>query len=229
MNPGMPHLLLFAETSAGSGNGSSRKGNRPILLDKPEGDLAPNTESFSGAWRFIVWSIEGEKQFEAADVEAEVFGERLDLLTLVRALESLDQPSRVSLIGCSNYIRQGIQFGMSEWRANDWLWEWFGQMVPVKNADLWRRLDRLMAFHQVECQLRRIDVAHAEATKPNYLAPRGNSANRLPLVIRSWTAKAWNRLPATVRQSMVEMERKLRDCISVLGGYCLPRRTLEMR
>jgi ribonuclease HI len=202
MNPGMPQFLLFAETGPG-----------PV----------------SGAWRFILRAIDGVKHFEAADVEADVFGERLDLLTLVRALESLDQPSRVTLIGCSNYIRQGIQFGMPDWRMNDWNWEWFGQMVPVKNADLWQRLDRLMAFHQVECRLRRIDGPHPGRAMPNYLAPREVAVNRFRAAAQAWSAKAWNWLPLAARHRVMISERKFRNLVDVLMAFCVPWRTLGMR
>lgn len=167
MNPGMPHFLLFAETG-------------------PEVRVADlgGTQGTWGAWRFVFRAANGAAHFEAADVETDVVGERLDLLTLVRALEALDQPSRVSLIGCSSYIRQGIQFGMPEWRTNDWMWEWFGQMVPVKNADLWQRLDRLMSFHEVECRMRRIDGSHPAAAMPNYLAPHGARASYFRATVR---------------------------------------------
>jgi ribonuclease HI len=228
MNPGMPQLLLFAETGPSAGKGNSR-----ILPEKPEGCCARNLpvlfSEAAGAWRFVLRSVEGTKYFEAADVETDVFGDRLDLLTLVRALESLDQPSLVTLIGCTNYIRQGIQFGMPEWRSNDWQWEWFGQLVPVKNADLWRRLDRLMSFHRVECRQRRIDAAHAARAMPQYLASREVPANRYRTAVRAWSAKAWNRLPSAVREKTIDVERKLRDIVSAFAGYCLPRRSLEMR
>jgi ribonuclease HI len=229
MNPGMPQFLLFAETGPVQYSDPG-KGNRHVLPERPKGCCAQNVPvTFSGAWRFVLRSVEGVKHFEAADVETEVFGERLDLLTLVRALESLDQPSRVTLIGCTNYIRQGIQFGMPEWRTNDWLWEWFGQMVPVKNADLWQRLDRLMAFHQVECWLRRIDGGHLVRAMPNYLAPRAVPENRFRAVVKAWSARAWDRLPAAVRETAIEMERKIRNFASILAEFCIPRRHLGMR
>jgi ribonuclease HI len=114
----------------------------------------------SGWWRFVFRAADGDEQFEVADVEPRVRGDRLDLLTLVRALESLDQPSRVMLVGCSRYIRQGVECGLAEWRKNGWRWEFFGDMVPVKNGDLWQRLDRALRFHQVECGRRRFDLAH---------------------------------------------------------------------
>jgi ribonuclease HI len=190
MNPGMPHFLLFAETGPDARVGGAQGG--------------------WGAWRFVFRAANGATHFEAADVETDVVGERLDLLTLVRALEALDQPSRVSLIGCSSYIRQGIQFGMPEWRTNDWMWEWFGQMVPVKNADLWQRLDRLMSFHEVECRMRRIDGAHPDAAMPNYLAQHGARASYFREVVRGLGTKAWRRLPVAFRDRVGACERKLR-------------------
>ncbi len=122
--------------------------------------------SDSGQWRFVLRTVDGSGQFEAADVEPDVRGERLDLLTVVRALESLDQPSEVTIVACSPCIRQGMQYGLSEWRRNGWRWEFFGQMVPVKNSDLWRRMDRALRFHRVECRHRRLDLPHQPASRP---------------------------------------------------------------
>ena len=129
---------------------------------------ASRTEGF-GDWRFVLRPTDGSntKTIEIADVEPDIWGERLDLLTVIRALESLDQPSRVTLIGCSRYVRQGIQFGLAEWRDNQWRWELFGQMVPVRDADLWQRMDQILEFHQVECGQRRFDARHASLTGPH--------------------------------------------------------------
>jgi ribonuclease HI len=111
----------------------------------------------SGQWHFVLRSHDGSHRFEASDAEPETPGERLELLTVVRALESLDQPSRVTLVDCSDYVWKGVSFGLPEWRASDWRWEFYGQMAPVKNADLWQRLDRALEFHDVECRRRRVD------------------------------------------------------------------------
>lgn len=128
-----PHYLLFSEVGDAEG---------------------------SGGWRFLLRSIDGADQFEAADVEPECRGERLDLLTVIRALESLDQPSQVTLVGCSRYLLQGVRYGLSEWKSNGWRWEFFGQLVPVKNRDLWQRMDRALRFHRIACCRRRFDPPH---------------------------------------------------------------------
>ncbi len=113
-----------------------------------------------GRWGFELRRSDGAERIEASDVEPKVSGTRLDLLALVRALESLDQPSRVTFIGLRPEIERGIRYGLAEWRSNGWRWEWFGQMVPVRNCDLWQRVDRALRFHQVDCRRWRIDGPH---------------------------------------------------------------------
>ena len=131
-----------------------------------------------GRWQFVLRPVDGSAEIAVADVEPDVWGERLDLLTIVRALESLDQPSRVTLIGCTRYVEQGIQYGLAEWKENGWRWEWFGQMVPVRDTDLWQRMDRAMRFHQVDCGQRRFDCRQNLLQGPHWnLEPtRGKAA-----------------------------------------------------
>jgi len=121
-----------------------------------------------GRWRFELQPLDGSPTVEVADAEPDVWGERLELLTVVRALESLDQPSKVTLVGCCHYVEQGIQFGLAEWKENDWRWEYFGQMVPIRDCDLWQRLDRVMQFHEVDCRRRRFDSGHAVVNGPHW-------------------------------------------------------------
>ncbi len=126
-----------------------------------------------GRWRFILRPTDGAPPLEAGGVEPDARGERLELLVVVRGLEALDQPSRVVLMTPSIYVREGIRYGLAEWRENDWQWESFGQMVPVKNRDLWQRVDRALQFHQVECRTWRIDSAHPGVPSPHGDVARG--------------------------------------------------------
>ena len=48
----------------------------------------------------------------------------------------------MTLVTPSRYVKRGINYGLPEWGRNGWKWEHFGEMVPVKNRDLWQRLDR---------------------------------------------------------------------------------------
>jgi hypothetical protein len=130
-------------------------------------------EAGSGRWRFVLRPLDGSPEIEAADVEPDVWGERLDLLTVVRALESLDQPSWVTLVGCTRYVEQGVVFGIAEWKESGWRWECFGQMTPVRDIDLWQRMDRILRFHRVDCGRRRFDAGHALLDGPHWGLARG--------------------------------------------------------
>jgi len=123
-------------------------------------------EGEPGWWRFTLESTECDERFEATDAEPNLSGERLQLLTLIRALESLDRPSNVTILSASSYVRQGICFGLPDWKANGWRWECFGQMVPIKDCDLWQRLDRALQFHQVDFRRWRIDSPHRGVLGP---------------------------------------------------------------
>jgi ribonuclease HI len=146
MNATTPHFLLFSESDR--------------TLDR-------------GQWRFVLQSIDGAEQLEATDTEPDMQGERLELLAVVRGLEALPQPSRVTLVTPSRYVNRGLNYGLPEWRTNDWQWERFGEMAPVKNRDLWQRIDRALEFHSVHCRLWRFDLAAKNDGR------RGDEANTL--------------------------------------------------
>jgi ribonuclease HI len=127
-----------------------------LYSDSAPGDAA----SSPGDWRFVLEAIDGTAKVEVADSEPDIRGERLELLAVVRGLEALDQPSKVTLVTPSRYVSRGISYGLIDWRQNDWQWERHGEMVPVKNRDLWQRIDRALEFHRVECRRWRFDSPH---------------------------------------------------------------------
>jgi hypothetical protein len=97
-------------------------------------------------------SGDGSHSLKVEDDEPDTHGERLELLALVRGLEAVPQPARVTLVASSPYVNRVLNGGLDDWRSSDWQWERHGEMVPVKNADLWRRVDRALHFHSVECR-----------------------------------------------------------------------------
>jgi hypothetical protein len=70
----------------------------------------------------------------------------------LRGLEALEQPSRVTLMTGSRYVFRGLRYGLTEWRENNFSWEHFGSVQPIRNADLWKRIDRTLGYHQVQCR-----------------------------------------------------------------------------
>jgi ribonuclease HI len=115
----------------------------------------------AGHWQFSLIADNGRTVLAAHDCEPDLGAERLELLALVRGLEAIDEPSQVTLVTSSRYVRHGLSFGMEEWRENDWCWERFGSLAPINNVDLWKRVDRALEFHQVDCRTWRFDSAHA--------------------------------------------------------------------
>jgi ribonuclease HI len=51
----------------------------------------------------------------------------------------------------SRYVRRGIRRELSHWRERRWHWERFGNVVPIRDCDLWQRVDRALQYHQVKC------------------------------------------------------------------------------
>lgn len=125
-----------------------------------------------GAWRFVLEHVSTGHALTATDVEPVECPERLELLAVVRGLEAIEQPARVTLVTKSRYVSRGLKRGLADWRTNAWQWERFGRLVPVRDHDLWRRIDRALSFHQVECRLWQFDGdAMPEAAEPAHPAP----------------------------------------------------------
>jgi ribonuclease HI len=130
-----------------------------------------NRTDRSGHWSFSLRSPESPDSLTIDDAEPETHGERLELLAVVRGLEAVPQPSRVTLVTPSSYVNRVLSGGLDEWRSSGWRWERHGEMVPVKNADLWRRVDRAMSIHQVHCCSPR-DTAARQAIRPLHRTAR---------------------------------------------------------
>lgn len=115
-----------------------------------------------GSWYFRLESTDGLTRLEASDTESDSSRERLELLAVIRGLEALDQPSRVTLVTTSRQVSRAIRQGLEYWRIRDWKWERFGEKVPMKNADLWKRVDCALQIHDVRCRTLRFDSAHEQ-------------------------------------------------------------------
>ncbi len=129
-----PHFLLFCDASVSS---SARSDTDPV----------------GGRWHFVLERIDAAERLEAADGERGQPRERLALLAVVRGLEAIEQPSQVTLVTTSRYVARGLRYGLAEWRETGYIWEHFGVQKPIRNADLWQRIDGAMQFHDVACRL----------------------------------------------------------------------------
>ena len=149
-----------------------------LLFTESRLDPFSTDEMLSGVWRFVLRNQDRTSKFEAFDREIGLTQERLALLAVIRGLEALEQPSEVTLITPSRYVRHGFRRGMEAWIENDWMWERFGEFEPVRNHDLWKRIHDTFEFHQVECRIWRVDqktisdVHSSSPRRPNFKRKR---------------------------------------------------------
>ena len=151
----------------------------PHFLLYSQAALASRDDSPAGRWKFVLRKPGSDESLEAADEEPEASPERLELLAVIRGLEALDERSRVTLVAPSRYLQRGLEFGLSQWRENDWQWERYGRMTAVKNSDLWQRLARLVEIHTVQCRPVRLNQADDLAAPPAAQTTRNIRGRRL--------------------------------------------------
>ncbi len=92
---------------------------------------------------------------------------RMELLGAIVGLEALKQSCRVTLTSDSQYLRQGITQWIRNWKRNGWR---TASKAPVKNADLWKRLDEAAGRHEVEWKWVRGHAGHPENERCDELA-----------------------------------------------------------
>lgn len=139
----------------------------PHYLLLTEGESVHNESQ----WRFVLQGLDSPQTLAASDCEPHVDPDRADLLAVVRGLEAIEEPARVTLITRSRYVQQGLARGLHEWRDNDWQWERFGRLVPVRDFDLWQRIDHALDIHQVDCRCWRFDDTHSKPTNARLSGP----------------------------------------------------------
>lgn len=89
----------------------------------------------------------GEHLRELSGAEAQTTNNRMELTAVIRALEALKRPVKARVHTDSEYVRRGITEWMASWKRRDWR---TADKKPVKNRDLWERLDQLAAQHEIE-------------------------------------------------------------------------------
>ena len=110
-----------------------------------------------GRWHFRIQTSSGQVWLEASDTEAGASHERLELLAVVRGLEAFDQPSQVTLVTPNPQIARSVRQGLDYWRDRDWMWERFGEEVPMSNRDPWQRVDRATRIHLLRSRTHRFE------------------------------------------------------------------------
>ena len=97
-----------------------------------------------GGWAALL--IYGGREKELSGGEAATTNNRMELTAAIMALEALTRPCTIDLFTDSQYVRQGITQWLRNWKARGWR---TADKKPVKNEDLWRRLDEARTRHEV--------------------------------------------------------------------------------
>ena len=123
-----------------------------------------------GGWAFILRHAATGKELESSGGERETTNNRMEMTAVIRGLEALKRPARVEIITDSIYVGKGFSEWMPKWKLNGWRRREGGQLKPIKNEELWRQMDELLAKHQVRFTHVRGHQGHAENERCDTLA-----------------------------------------------------------
>ncbi len=121
-----------------------------------------------GGWG--VWLRYGDHEKELCGGEPGTTNNRMELTAVIRALETLSRPCHVRLHTDSQYVQKGISEWIHGWKKRGWL---TAEKKPVKNDDLWKKLDELAAHHHVEWLWVKGHAGHEGNERADQLANRG--------------------------------------------------------
>ncbi|NBB63829.1 ribonuclease HI [Pseudomonas sp. ODNR1LW] len=122
-----------------------------------------------GGWGAVLQAGGGHEK-ELWGGEANTTNNRMELMAAIMALEALKRPCKVELHTDSKYVMQGITEWLRGWKARGWL---TADKKPVKNADLWQRLDAARLKHDVKWRWVKGHAGHELNERADQLANRG--------------------------------------------------------
>jgi len=121
-----------------------------------------------GGWGALLLYGDVEKELNGG--EEETTNNRMELMAAIRALEALKRPCQVKLTTDSVYVKDGITKWMANWKKNGWR---TANKKPVKNAELWQRLEAAIGPHDVSWHWVKGHAGHPENERADELARRG--------------------------------------------------------
>ncbi len=121
-----------------------------------------------GGWGAILKAGVAEKELWGG--EPDTTNNRMELTAVIRALEALKRPVTAHIHTDSQYVQKGISQWIHNWKRNGWR---TSDKKPVKNADLWQKLDKLVAQHRIDWVWVKGHAGHAGNERADQLANRG--------------------------------------------------------
>lgn len=121
-----------------------------------------------GGWGVVLRYKEHEKELFGG--EQSTTNNRMELMAAIKGLEALNKPSQIRLTTDSNYVKQGINSWIHNWKKRQWK---TADKKPVKNKDLWERLDELAQIHQIDWCWVKGHSGHVDNERADALANKG--------------------------------------------------------
>ena len=149
----MPELFAYTD---GACSGNPGPGGWGVLMQAKEGGRVVRERTLSGG-------------------EAATTNNRMELMAAIMALETLARASEITVVTDSTYVKNGITDWMPGWKRRGWR---ISSGKPVKNAELWQRLDTAQARHKVRWEWIKGHAGHAENERADELAREGMAPYR---------------------------------------------------
>ncbi len=126
-----------------------------------------------GGWGALMRAMDGDtivKERELNGGAAETTNNRMELVAAISALDALERPSRLTIVTDSAYVKNGITGWLHGWKRNGWK---TSTKKPVKNVDLWQRLDAAQSRHEVTWEWIKGHAGHEGNERADELARAG--------------------------------------------------------
>ena len=126
-----------------------------------------------GGWGTLLRATEGDKIIKERELcggEVLTTNNKMELMAAIMALETLDKASVITVVTDSAYVKNGVTGWIFGWKKNGWK---TSNKKPVKNVELWQRLDEAQARHKVTWEWVKGHAGHADNEKADELARAG--------------------------------------------------------
>ena len=144
----MPELFAYTD---GACSGNPGPGGWGVLMIARKGDAVVKTRELNGG-------------------EADTTNNRMELLAAISALEALKRDTEITVVTDSAYVKNGVSQWIHGWKRNGWK---TADRKPVKNVDLWQRLDEARLRHRVTWEWIKGHAGHPENERADELARAG--------------------------------------------------------
>lgn len=126
-----------------------------------------------GGWGVLLQAKDGDvvvKERELSGGDAATTNNKMELMAAIMALETLERPSTLTIVTDSAYVKNGVTGWIHGWKRNGWK---TSNKKPVKNVELWQRLDEAQARHNVTWKWIKGHAGHDENERADELARAG--------------------------------------------------------